>query len=66
MPLAFVDLDLFDENAKQVLAREAVFLSQQGLDDLLVTYPAWHDQTIDAVCREVANGTSIVLTVDVA
>ncbi len=103
MPFAFVDLDLFDENIRQVLARadgkkqirvasksirciplirrllafdttfqgimcysahEAVFLSEAGFDDLLVAYPAWHEQEIAAVCLALKRGKAIVLTVD--
>ncbi len=45
---------------------EAVFLSQQGLDDLLVGYPSWHETPIAAVCQELKQGKQIVLMVDLA
>lgn len=43
---------------------EAVFLSEQGLDDLLVAYPVFSEQHIVAVCNEVKKGKSIILMVD--
>ncbi len=102
MPFAFVDLDLFDENVKQLALRagdkqirvasksvrvsqllkrvfdadpiyqglmtftapEAVWLSQNGFDDLLMGYPIWHEQYINAVCEELKKGKTIVLMLD--
>ena len=45
---------------------EAVFLSQKGLDDLMVGYPAWDGPALEAVAREVAAGRRIVSMVDSA
>jgi D-serine deaminase-like pyridoxal phosphate-dependent protein len=101
LPLAFVDLELFDANVAAVRARaagkpvrvatksvrcvsllrraldqpgyrgllcysaeEAVFLAARGFDDLLVGYPAWQEAQVEAVCRKVAEGRTIGLTVD--
>ncbi len=101
-PAAFVDLDYFDQNCKQVLerskgkpiriasksvrcrallqrmlqyhdrfrgimayhSREAVFLSQQGFDDILIAYPACNPLDIEAVTKEIARGKRLVLMVD--
>jgi D-serine deaminase-like pyridoxal phosphate-dependent protein len=102
MPFAYLDLDLLDQNIRQVVTRaagkrvrpaskslrsvavirrilasdpsfqgimcytaqEAAYLASQGFDDLLVGYPAWHEQDIAAVARAVAAGTHITLMVD--
>ncbi|MFH1319665.1 MAG: amino acid deaminase/aldolase [Bacteroidota bacterium] len=102
MPFAFVDLDLLEENARQIVARargkkirvasksvrckyllekilelddsfqgimcfalpEAVYLSQQGFDDLLVAYPCMQEKYIEEVCMEVQKGKTILLMVD--
>lgn len=45
-------------------AREAVFLAEQGFDDLLIGYPAWHEADLTAVARAVAAGTHITLMID--
>jgi D-serine deaminase-like pyridoxal phosphate-dependent protein len=45
-------------------AREAVYLASQGLDDLLIGYPTWHEEDIAAVARAVAGGAHITLMVD--
>jgi len=104
MPFAFVDLDLLDENIRQVAARaqgkhvrlaskslrcvaitrrilassecfqglmcftarEAAYMAAQGFDDLLIGYPAWHEQDIAAVAQATANGAHITLMVDSA
>ncbi len=101
-PYAFVDLDLFDENLRQIAARsgnktiriasksvrckellkralafnpiyqgimcysapEAIWLSNQGFDDLLLGYPCWHESQILLLCDEIAKGKSITLMVD--
>jgi D-serine deaminase-like pyridoxal phosphate-dependent protein len=47
-------------------APEAVWLSQRGLDDLLLGYPCWHAEQIGAICDEVRQGKTIVLMVDSA
>ncbi len=102
MPLGLVDLDIFEENIRQILlrakgtrirvatksvrcvsllrrlldadaniqglmcytAREAVWLSEQGFDDLLVAYPTYHLEQIRAVAQAVKRGVSIYLMVD--
>lgn len=45
-------------------AEEAVYLAEQGLDDLLIAYPIWNEQSITSVCRQVKQGTQITLMVD--
>lgn len=102
LPLAYVDLDLFDENVKNIIPRagdkkirvasksvrctsllrrvldsdpsyqglmcftvpEAVFLSQQGFDDLLVAYPTTQIEHLKAACEEVSKGKTIIMMVD--
>lgn len=44
--------------------REAVWLSGQGLDDLLLGYPIWNEKDAQAVAREVRAGKTIVCMVD--
>jgi D-serine deaminase-like pyridoxal phosphate-dependent protein len=104
LPLAFVDLDLFDENIRAILKRsgtkkiriasksircvelmrrildfssqfqgimcysaeEAVWLSQQGFDDLLVAYPTVQASSIIAVAEEVKKGKNIYMMTDLA
>lgn len=102
MPFAYVDLDLLDENIRQIVRRangkqirvasksvrclsilrrilaadptfqgvmcftpaEAVYLSQQGLDNLLLGYPCWQRTQVNALCDEIAKGKTIVAMVD--
>src|SRR5579884_1712471 len=102
LPLAYVDLDLLDQNIRLIASRaggkrirlaskslrsvailrrilaadncfqgimcftvhEAIYLAEQGFDDLLIGYPAWHEQDIEAVARVVATGTQITLMID--
>jgi D-serine deaminase-like pyridoxal phosphate-dependent protein len=45
-------------------ATEAVWLSEQGLDDLLVGYPCWQPAQVAAVCAEVRRGKMLVLMLD--
>ncbi|MBX7254813.1 MAG: amino acid deaminase/aldolase [Candidatus Hydrogenedentes bacterium] len=104
MPFAFVDLDLFDQNIRDIAVRagkrtiriasksvrsipllerildanpiyrgimaysvrEAVFLSQQGFDDILVAYPALREADDMAFAEELRRGKRIVLMVDCA
>lgn len=47
-------------------ATEAVHLSKNGFDDLLVAYPIWQRSVIEAVCNELHDGKTIVLMVDSA
>jgi len=44
--------------------REAVFLSQQGFDDLLMGYPIWNRADVESVISELKKGKTIVLMVD--
>lgn len=102
LPFAFLDLDLLDQNIRQVTARaggkrvrvasksvrcvaalkrilasdpifqgimcftahDAAFLADQGLDDLLIGYPTWHEDDIAVVARATAAGAHITLMVD--
>jgi D-serine deaminase-like pyridoxal phosphate-dependent protein len=104
LPLAYVDLDMFDENIQAILKRsgtkkiriasksircvelmqrildfnsqfqgimcysaeEAVWLSQQGFNDLLVAYPTVQETAIRAVAEEVKKGKHIYLMTDLA
>lgn len=104
MPCAFVDLELFDQNARDIVARagskririasksircvplieralasdvhyqgimayavrEAVFLSHQGLDDILVAYPAYHELEDSGLGEELRRGKRIVVMADCA
>jgi len=45
-------------------ADEAVFLSQQGLSDLMVAYPTGVPASIDNVCLAIKKGAAITLMVD--
>lgn len=104
LPFAFVDVDLLEQNVREVTRRaggkkvrlasksirsvailnrlfttsptcfqgimcytprEATFLVSRGLNDLLVGYPAWQSQDIDAVARAMKDlGVQITLMVD--
>lgn len=102
LPLAFVDLDLFDQNVQDIAkraggkrirvasksircvslterilaagppyhgimaysAREAVFLSQQGFDDLLIGYPVMREADDARLCEELQRGKYICCMVD--
>jgi D-serine deaminase-like pyridoxal phosphate-dependent protein len=101
-PLAFVDLDLLDENIQSVLTRskekkiriatksircisliryitqknarfqglmcftapEAVFLVEQGFDDILIGYPVAGIEQIKNVCKKIKEGKTIIFMVD--
>jgi D-serine deaminase-like pyridoxal phosphate-dependent protein len=43
---------------------EAVWLSQQGFDDLLIAYPVFQEAQIRAICKEVKGGKRIICMVD--
>ena len=45
-------------------ALEAVWLAQQGFDDVLLGYPIWHEAHVEAVCAAVRDGASITAMVD--
>jgi len=101
-PFAYVDLDYFDQNMKDILkranqkkiriasksircvallhrildyndqyqgimcftAKEAVWLSHQGFDDLLIAYPTFQTKHIEAVAGEIQKGKKIYLMTD--
>ncbi|MBL4586808.1 MAG: alanine racemase [Flavobacteriales bacterium] len=44
--------------------REAIFLSQQGFDDLLMGYPIWNRADVEPIAAELKKGKTIVLMVD--
>ncbi len=102
MPFAFVDLDLFDQNIKDILPRagskkiriasksvrcrfllqrildankkcqgimafspnEAVFLSENGFDDILIAYPFFGEEQLKSVAEAVKIGKLIIPMVD--
>ena len=102
MPLAYVDLDLFDQNVQDILrragctplcvasksircvalirriqeassrfhsimaysAREAVFLAENGMDDIRVAYPVWREVEGSGVSELLKAGKRISLMVD--
>ena len=102
MPFAYLDLDLLEQNIRQVVERangkrvrlaskslrsvavirrilaadpcfqgimcftcqEAVYLASQGIDDLLIGYPAWNKEDIAAVAKATASGAHITLMID--
>ncbi|HEX8983607.1 MAG TPA: amino acid deaminase/aldolase [Ktedonobacterales bacterium] len=102
MPFAFLDLDLLDENIRQVVARaggkrirvasksvrcvaalkrilaadpcfigvmcltarEAGFLSEHGIEDILIGYPCMHQEDIADVARATQAGSRITFMVD--
>lgn len=43
---------------------EAVWLSQNGFDDLLIAYPVWHEAQLEAICTEVNQGKQIICMID--
>lgn len=45
-------------------AAEAVWLSEQGFDNILVAYPTWNEAEITAVCEELQKGKYLVLMID--
>ena len=46
--------------------QEAVHLSTQGFDDLLIAYPIYSQQHIVAICTEIKKGKTIIPMVDLA
>ncbi len=102
MPFAYLDLDLLDENVRQVVgragdkrirvasksvrcatalkrilaadarfigvmcltAREAVYLAEQGVEDVLIGYPCVHAEDIGDVAQATRAGRHITLMVD--
>lgn len=45
-------------------AEEAIYLSEQGFDDLLVAYPTWDEKQLRQVCQLVKEGATITLMID--
>ena len=45
-------------------AQEAVWLSQQGFDDILMGYPIWHEAALKMIAEEVKKGKTLVLMID--
>lgn len=45
-------------------AREAVFLSRHGFDDILIAYPSCDTKDLEAVATEVAEGKRLTMMVD--
>lgn len=43
---------------------EALYLHEQGLDDLLVAYPIWEETVLRAICQRVKNGAIITVMID--
>lgn len=102
LPLAYLDMDLLNENIQQVKKRvgnkniriasksiravailkhildddvqfqgimayhpeEAVFLSKQGFDNILIAYPFWHPTHISNVLAEIKQGKQLIAMVD--
>ncbi|MEP7190593.1 MAG: amino acid deaminase/aldolase, partial [Roseiflexaceae bacterium] len=62
--VALIELILASNPAFQGImcfsAPEAVWLSQRGLDDLLIGYPCWHTAQVDEICGELRRGKTIV------
>lgn len=44
--------------------REAVFLTRNGFDDILVAYPAWREAAVSGLCEALNEGKTIILMVD--
>lgn len=103
-PFAFTDIDLLNENIRQILQRagdkkiriasksircraifehvfaaskqfqgimafhpqEAVWLSEQGFDDILMGYPVWDKASLQLIAQAVKQGKNIVLMIDSA
>ena len=45
-------------------AEEAIYLYEQGLDDLLIAYPTWDETLLRQVCRLVKKGATITVMID--
>lgn len=43
---------------------EALYLHEQGLDDLLIAYPIWDDVSLRAICHRVKEGAYITVMID--
>ncbi len=45
-------------------AQEALYLAEQGFDELLLGYPIWHPDAIQSVARAIGDGRRITLMLD--
>jgi D-serine deaminase-like pyridoxal phosphate-dependent protein len=45
---------------------EAVYLADQGFDDVLIAYPFWNADHVERVCDAIVNGKAITAMVDAA
>jgi len=45
-------------------AAEAVFLSRKGFDDLLIAYPVWQQDQLEALCDEVRSARQLAVMFD--
>ena len=45
-------------------ANEALYLNDNGLDDLLIAYPIWNSRDLKNIAERVANGQTITLMID--
>lgn len=43
---------------------EAIYLYNQGLDDLLIAYPIWDEKVLRDICRYTKNGAAIFVMID--
>ena len=43
---------------------EAIYLSENGLDNLLIAYPVFHEPQIVAICNEIKKGKLLIAMVD--
>src|SRR5699024_1453780 len=43
---------------------EAIYLHEQGLDDLLIAYPIWDEQILEQIGLQTQAGASIIVMVD--
>lgn len=43
---------------------EALYLHEQGFDDLLIAYPIWNEKTLKAICEKVTKGAIITVMTD--
>ncbi len=59
-----LDADPCFQGIMSFTAREAVYLAEQGFQDMLIGYPAWQVQNIAAVARATAQGAHITLMID--
>ena len=54
-----LDMGLPFQGIMAFTALEAIFLAEQGFNDLLVAYPTWHQKHISAVCEAIKKDESL-------